>query len=131
AVFKAVLLAVLAGFGAFGGGPPSVIGEMLAHAIVLAGIAQLVVTGVGFLRLRRGTALSGEADTGSPQKVRQLDEPPRRRFGPSPDAPQFFAPPVPGPVAPRRPPLELVPRPNVPPSPHAPVARLLLCQPAL
>jgi putative peptidoglycan lipid II flippase len=81
---------------------------MLAHAIVIAGIAQLVVTGVGFLRLRRGTALSGEADTGSPQKVRQLDEPPRRRFGLSADARQFFALAVPGLVAAGVPQLKLI-----------------------
>src|SRR5215813_14951338 len=70
AAFNAVLLAALAWIAAFDGAPPSVIGETLAHAIVLAGIAQLVVTGVGFLHLRRGRTLSGEADTGSPQKVR-------------------------------------------------------------
>jgi putative peptidoglycan lipid II flippase len=108
AAFNAVLLAVLAWIAAFGGAPPSVIGEMLAHAIVLAGIAQLVVTGVGFLHLRRGTALSGEADTGSPQKVRQLDEPPRRRFGLSADARQFFALAVPGLVAAGVPQLKLI-----------------------
>jgi len=108
AAFNAVLLAVLAWIAAFGGAPPSVIGEMLAHAIVLAGIAQLVVTGVGFVHLRRGTALSGEADTGSPQKVRQLDEPPSRRFGLSADARQFFALAVPGLVAAGVPQLKLI-----------------------
>src|SRR5262249_22108087 len=96
AAFNAVLLAALASIAAFARAPPSVIGETLAHAIVLAGVAQLVVTGVGFLHLRRGRALSGEADTGSPQKVRQLDEPPRRRFGLSADARKFFALAVPG-----------------------------------
>ena len=108
AAFNAVLLAALAWIAAFGGAPPSVIGETLAHAIVLAGVAQLVVTGVGFLHLRRGRTLSGEADTGSPQKVRQLDEPPRRRFGLSADARKFFALAVPGLVAAGVPQLKLI-----------------------
>ncbi len=52
--------------------------------------------------------LSGEADTGSPQKVRQLDEPPSRRFGLSADARQFFALAVPGLVAAGVPQLKLI-----------------------
>src|SRR5712691_11835512 len=49
--FNAVFLLALAWVAAFGVKPPAA-GATLAHAIVLAGIAQLAVTGVGFLRLR-------------------------------------------------------------------------------
>src|SRR5262249_33815777 len=84
------------------------IGKMVAQAIVPAGIAQLVVTSVGFLHLRRGTAMSGKADNGWRQKTRQLDEPLRRRFGLSADARQFFALAVPGLVAAGIPQLKLI-----------------------
>jgi putative peptidoglycan lipid II flippase len=107
AAFNAALLAVLAWIAALGGAP-SAIGKMLAQAIVLAGIAQLVVTSVGFLRLRRGTAMSGKAANGRRQKTRQLDEPLRRRFGLSADARQFFALAVPGLVAAGIPQLKLI-----------------------
>src|SRR5262249_27473800 len=79
AAFNAVLLAVLAWIAAFGDAPPSVIGEILAHAIVLAGIAQLVVTGVGFLRLRRGPAGCPGGDTGWAPKGGPPARPPRPR----------------------------------------------------
>jgi putative peptidoglycan lipid II flippase len=49
--FNAVFLLALAWVAAFGAEPPAA-GATLAHAIVLAGLAQLAVTGVGFLYLR-------------------------------------------------------------------------------
>ena len=49
--FNAVFLLALAWVAAFGARPPAA-GATLAHAIVLAGTAQLLVTGAGFLRMR-------------------------------------------------------------------------------
>jgi putative peptidoglycan lipid II flippase len=51
-VFNAVLLGALAWVFAFGTSPPSAVGATFAIAIVLAGAAQLLVTGIGFLGLR-------------------------------------------------------------------------------
>src|SRR5262245_56183439 len=65
--FNVVILLVLAGIVTFGPPEPPAVGAMLAHAIVLAGIAQLVVTGIGLLRLRRSIAFSG----GGEKTVRQ------------------------------------------------------------
>jgi putative peptidoglycan lipid II flippase len=108
AAFNAALLVVLAWIVALGGTPPSAIGETLAHGIVLAGIAQLMVTGVGFLYLRRGTPSSGEADTDSGQTMRQVGEPMHRRFGLSAEARRFFVLVVPGLVAAGVPQLKLI-----------------------
>src|SRR5262249_61418005 len=124
AAFNAALLAVLAWIAALGGAPPSAIGKMLAQAIVLAGIAQLVVTSVGFLHLRRGTAMSGKADNGWRQKTRQLDEPLRRRCGLSAQSRQFFALAVPGLVAAGIPQLKLIAGAMVASSSQAPVSWL-------
>ena len=112
--FNAVLLLALAWIAAFGPALPATTGALLAHAIVLAGIVQLAVTGAGFLRLRRRMASSGESlsrsgtGTGSPQKARPLKERLRLRFGFSADARRFFARAVPGLVAAGVPQLKLI-----------------------
>ena len=80
--FNAVFLLALAWVAAFGAKPPAA-GATLAHAIVLAGTAQLLVTGAGFLRMRhRPGAFSGKVDSGFPQKMRPLrnSRPLRLRF---------------------------------------------------
>ena len=90
--FNAVFLVVLAGIAAFGLPEPPVVGALLAHAIVLAGIAQLAVTAVGLWRLRQSNALSGgDRETGAAQRARQDNEPARSRLGLSGDARRFFA----------------------------------------
>ncbi len=86
--FNAVLLLALAWIAAFGAALPSATGAMLAHAIVLAGIVQLTVTGAGFLRLRHTRV--------------------RLTFGFSADARRFFARAVPGLVAAGIPQLKLI-----------------------
>jgi putative peptidoglycan lipid II flippase len=112
--FNAVLLLALAWIAAFGPALPATTGALLAHAIVLAGIVQLAVTGAGFLRLRRRMASSGEnlsrsgTGTGSPQKARPLKKRLRLRFGFSADARRFFARAVPGLVAAGVPQLKLI-----------------------
>ena len=93
--FNAVLLLALAWIAAFGPALPATTGALLAHAIVLAGIVQLAVTGVGFLRLPR-------------QKTRPPKERLRLRFGFSADARRFFARAVPGLVAAGVPQLKLI-----------------------
>ncbi len=50
--FNAVLVSAVAWIAVFVDAPMQASGATLAQAIVLAGIAQLVVTGVGFLRVR-------------------------------------------------------------------------------
>jgi putative peptidoglycan lipid II flippase len=50
--FNVVLLLVLAWIAVFAPLQPSFTAAILAHAIVLAGLTQLVVTGVGFVRLK-------------------------------------------------------------------------------
>ncbi len=90
--FNVLLLAVLAGLAAFGPPAPSLTAAVLAHAIVLAGLAQLVVTGVAFFRLRPSKGLSGATPA---------------RFL-SPDARRFFALAVPGLVAAGIPQLKLI-----------------------
>ena len=111
--FNAVLLLALAWIAAFGPALPATTGALLAHAIVLAGIVQLAVTGAGFLRLRRRMASSGESlsrsGTGSgSHKTRPLKERLRLRFGFSADARRFFARAVPGLVAAGVPQLKLI-----------------------
>jgi putative peptidoglycan lipid II flippase len=111
--FNAVLLLALTWIAAFGPELPATTGALLAHAIVLAGIVQLAVTGAGFLRLRRRMASSGESlsrsGTGSgSHKTRPLKERLRLRFGFSADARRFFARAVPGLVAAGVPQLKLI-----------------------
>lgn len=89
--FNAILLLVLAWTAAIGPPLPAYIGVTLAVAIVLAGAAQLVVTGVGFLRLRPFPVM--------PFKV---------RIGVSADVRRFFALAVPGLVAAGIPQLKLI-----------------------
>src|SRR5262245_17090835 len=86
--FNAVLLLALAWIAAFGPALPATTGALLAHAIVLAGIVQLAVTGAGFLRPPRNRI--------------------RLRFGFSADARRFFARAVPGLVAAGVPQLKLI-----------------------
>ena len=93
--FNAVLLLALAWIAAFGPALPATTGALLAHAIVLAGIVQLAVTGAGFLRLPR-------------QKTRPPKERLRLQFGFSADARRFLARAVPGLVAAGVPQLKLI-----------------------
>jgi putative peptidoglycan lipid II flippase len=86
--FNAVLLLALAWIAAFGPTLPATIGALLAHAIVLAGIVQLAVTGAGLLAL--------------PRKRLRL------RLGFSADARRFFARALPGLVATGVPQLKLI-----------------------
>ncbi|HEY6994643.1 MAG TPA: murein biosynthesis integral membrane protein MurJ [Xanthobacteraceae bacterium] len=104
--FNAAFLLVLAGIAAFGLPGPAGVGALLAHAIVLAGVAQLAVTGAGLLRLRRGTAFSGGRPP--PQRMRRRNGPARSRLGFSADARRFFARAVPGLVAAGVPQLKLI-----------------------
>ena len=106
--FNAVLLLALAWIAVFEVALPSVVAAMLAHAIVLAGLAQLMVTGIGFLRLRRPAALSGGAGTRSPHQPRRRDRPARRPFVLSADARRFLALAGPGLVAAGIPQLKLI-----------------------
>jgi putative peptidoglycan lipid II flippase len=57
--FNAMLLAALAWAAAFGGAVPSTIGAILAHGIVLGGLAQLLITGAGFFMLRKTRPMRG------------------------------------------------------------------------
>jgi putative peptidoglycan lipid II flippase len=101
--FNVVLLLVLATIAAFDPSEPSAVGAVLAHAIVLAGIAQLVVTGIGLLRLRRSIALSSGGEP-----LQQRNGPARGRFGLSADTRRFFARALPGLVAAGIPQLKLI-----------------------
>src|SRR5258707_1207452 len=49
--FNAVLLLALAWIALFGAAQPTAVGGILAYAIVLAGMAQLAVTGAGLWRV--------------------------------------------------------------------------------
>jgi putative peptidoglycan lipid II flippase len=104
--FNVVLLLVLATIAAFGPPGPSAVGALLAHAIVLAGIAQLVVTGIGLLRLRRSLAFSSGGQKAVP--AQQRNGPASGGFGPSADARRFFARALPGLVAAGIPQLKLI-----------------------
>ncbi len=101
--FNVVILLVLATIAAFDPPEPSAVGAMLSHAIVLAGIAQLVVTGIGLLRLRRSIAFSSR---GEPQQ--QRNGPARGAFGLSADTRRFFSRALPGLVAAGMPQLKLI-----------------------
>jgi putative peptidoglycan lipid II flippase len=104
--FNAVLLLALAGIGAFGVSEPAAVGALLAYAIVLAGAAQFAVTGIGFLRLRRSIAPSGQAGTSSPPEARERHGTARPFL--SADERRFFALAVPGLVAAGVPQLKLI-----------------------
>ena len=103
--FNVVLLLALAWIAGFGVTQPFAVGAILAYAILLAGIAQLIVTGAGFLHLRRSTSSAGTADTGSRQEA-----PPwfRGSIRFSPDTRRFFVLAVPGLVAAGVPQLKLI-----------------------
>ena len=103
--FNVVLLLALAWIAGLGVTQPSAVGAILAYAILLAGIVQLVVTGAGFLQLRRSTGSAGKAGTGSRREA------PRWLRGCihfSPDARRFFVLAVPGLVAAGIPQLKLI-----------------------
>ena len=87
--FNATLLAAVAWAAALGGEPRSAIGATLTHGIVLGGVAQLVVTGLGFFRLRR-------------------TRPMPMSFGLSIDARRFFARAIPALIAAGIPQLKLI-----------------------
>src|SRR5262249_42589720 len=106
--FNAALLAVLAWIIALGGAPPSAIGEMLAHGIVLAGIVQLMMTGIGFLHLRRGTMGPGQGAPVSGRDIPRRGGRAPRGSGLSAEARQFFVLAVPGLVAAGAPQLKLI-----------------------
>jgi putative peptidoglycan lipid II flippase len=101
--FNIVILLVLATIAAFGPRGPSAVGAMLAHAIVLAGIAQLVVTAIGLQRLRRSIALSSGGEP-----LQQRNGPARGGFGLSADTRRFFTRALPGLVAAGIPQLKLI-----------------------
>jgi putative peptidoglycan lipid II flippase len=86
--FNAILVLALAWAALSGAPPPATIGALLAYAIVGAGIAQLMVTGLGLLRLQPALLV------------------PRFRF--STDVRHFFALAVPGLVAAGIPQLKLI-----------------------
>src|SRR5215470_4966826 len=88
--FNLVLLAVLASIAVFGA-PPPLTAAVLAHAIVLAGLTQLVVTSIAFFRR-------------PPAKLRSATRPAFL----SPDARRFFTLAVPGLVAAGIPQLKLI-----------------------
>jgi putative peptidoglycan lipid II flippase len=100
--FNVVLLLMLAGIVGFDPAGPSAAGEMLAYAIVLAGIAQLVVTGIGLLRPRRSIASSNGGEKVVPAQEAGGD------FGLSADTRRFFARALPGLVAAGIPQLKLI-----------------------
>jgi len=87
--FNATLLAAVAWAAALGGEPRSAIGATLTHGIVFGGLAQLVVTGLGFLRLRRARPMP-------------------MLFGLSIDARRFFARAIPALIAAGIPQLKLI-----------------------
>jgi putative peptidoglycan lipid II flippase len=91
-VFNAVLLGALGWVFAFGTSPSSAIGAAFAFAIVVAGIAQLLVTGIGFLGLRLQRAIT----------------PARRHLGLSADVRRLFALAVPGLIAAGIPQMKLI-----------------------
>jgi putative peptidoglycan lipid II flippase len=86
--FNAVLLLALAWIAATGAPLPATIGALLCYAIVLAGIVQLLLTGIGCARLRRRS--------------------PRPQLRLSADARRFFALAGPGLVAAGIPQLKLI-----------------------
>jgi putative peptidoglycan lipid II flippase len=104
--FNIVILLVLATIAAFGPPEPPAIGAMLSYAIVLAGIAQLVVSGIGLLRLRRSIAFSSGGEKALP--TQQRNGPARGGFRLSADARRFFARALPGLVAAGIPQLKLI-----------------------
>ena len=106
--FNAVLLLALAWIAARGVAVPSAVATMLAQAIVLAGVAQLIVTAMGFLPAERPAAFSGAAGGGSPPEPRRPGRPARGRFVLSADVMRFFALAGPGLIAAGIPQLKLI-----------------------
>ncbi len=106
--FNAVLLVVLAWIVAFDVPASPAVGAALTHAIVFAGIAQLLVTGAGLLHLRRFSALSGAVRTDAPPKAADRNSQIRGLFDFSADARRFFALAGPGLVAAGIPQLKLI-----------------------
>jgi len=115
--FNAVLLLVLAGIVVFGPLLPPFAAAILAHAIVLAGLAQLMVTGVGFVGLRPIPTRADEPDSGRMSGARNAKWPrwplaslvnAARTAGYSRDVRRFFALAVPGLVAAGIPQLKLI-----------------------
>ena len=94
--FNAVLLGALAWVFAFGTTPSSAVGATFALAIVLAGTAQLLVTGIGF-----GFSFSG-------LRLHRADKPVRPRFGLSTDTRRLFTLAVPGLIAAGVPQMKLI-----------------------
>jgi putative peptidoglycan lipid II flippase len=94
--FNVVLLLVLAWIAVIAPLQRSFAAAVLAHAIVLAGLTQLVVTGVGFVRLKPIPF------------VRLKPIPSRNRTGGSSEAQRFFALALPGLVAAGIPQLKLI-----------------------
>jgi putative peptidoglycan lipid II flippase len=98
--FNAVLLLVLAWIAAIDVAPPAAVAALLAQAIVLAGLAQLLVIGAGFLRWRPQTrSLKGSVRGARPASGRP---------GLSADVARFFALAGPGLVAAGIPQLKLI-----------------------
>jgi putative peptidoglycan lipid II flippase len=106
--FNVVLLLALAAIAGFGVTRPSVVGDVLSWAVVLAGTVQLMVTGAGFLRTRRSGTDSGAPAAGSPQKAPQRHDRLRERLALSANARRFFVLAVPGLLAAGIPQLKLI-----------------------
>jgi putative peptidoglycan lipid II flippase len=104
--FNIVLLLALIWIAVLDVALPSGAAAMLAHAIVLAGLAQLLVAGIGFLRLGRPAALPGGAATRSSRRPHRPEQP--RPFVLSADARRFLALAGPGLVAAGIPQLKLI-----------------------
>src|SRR5262249_7707384 len=104
--FNVVILLVLAGIVTFGPPEPPAVGAMLAYALVLAGIAQLVVTGIGLLRLPRSIAFSSRGGEALP--AAQRNGPSGAGFGLPADARRFFTRALPGLVVAGIPQLKLI-----------------------
>jgi putative peptidoglycan lipid II flippase len=115
--FNVVLLLVLAWI-AFFEPQPSFTAAILAHAIVLAGLTQLVVTGVGFVRLRPMPSRADEPGSGRVAGARNIKWPRwplaslasavHGRTGVSSEARRFFALALPGLIAAGIPQLKLI-----------------------
>jgi putative peptidoglycan lipid II flippase len=107
--FNVVLLLVLAWIAVIAPLQRSFAAAVLAHAIVLAGLTQLVVTGVGFVRLKPIPGRADEPGSGRVSGARNIKRPrwplaslasaARNRTGGSSEAQRFFALALPGLVA--------------------------------
>jgi putative peptidoglycan lipid II flippase len=106
--FNVVLLLALAAIAGFGVTRPSVVGDVLSWAVVLAGTVQLMATGAGFLHARRSGADSSAPPARSPQKAPQRHDRLRERLVLSGNARRFFVLAVPGLLAAGIPQLKLI-----------------------